>query len=94
MALSDFKALSLREIRQYRDNIQRFIDETYSAAESAVENLFSDTSDHDVLKNLDDLNRVLKLCREKLAIVNASLPFDRPAHKKDEVEETKVICKD
>jgi hypothetical protein len=78
MAFSDhvneFKNLTLRDIRRSRDNIQEFLDTTYSSAENAVESLFRNTNDPDVLKNLDDMNTVLKVCRENLARVANAIP--------------------
>lgn len=70
----DFKNLTLKDIRFYRDVIQRFLDDTYAKAENAVENLFTNRSDPDFLKNLDEMNTLLKNCREKLVIVANSIP--------------------
>ncbi|EFX71403.1 hypothetical protein DAPPUDRAFT_255836 [Daphnia pulex] len=65
MAFSDhvneFKNLTLRDIRRSREIIQEFLDATYGTAENAVESLFRNTNDPDVLKNLDDMNTVLKI---------------------------------
>ena len=72
--INEFKNLTLRDIRLYRDKIQEFLNTTYDTAENAVENLFRDTNDPDVLKNLDDMNTMLKVCREKLVVVTNAIP--------------------
>jgi len=72
--INEFKNLTLRDIRLYRDKIQEFLNTTYDTAENAVENLFRDTNDPDVLKNLDDMNTMLKVCREKLVVVANAIP--------------------
>jgi hypothetical protein len=71
--INEFKNLTLRDIRLYRDKIQGFLDTTYGTAENAVENLFRNTNDPDVLKNLDEMNTLLKVCREKLIVVANSI---------------------
>lgn len=70
----DFKNLSLREIRFHRDRIQQFLENTYTIAENAVDNLFTNKNDPDFLKKLDEMNTLLKDCREKLITVANSLP--------------------
>lgn len=72
--INEFKNLTLRDIRLYRDKIQEFLNTTYDTAENAVENLFRNTNDPDVLKNLDDMNTMLKVCREKLVVVANAIP--------------------
>ena len=85
MDYNDFKSLSLREIKQYRDNILRYCNETYTEAENAVENLFSNKAAPDVLQNLDDMNRRLKMCREKLATLNSAIPIEEKVCKNAEL---------
>ena len=70
----EFKNLTLRDIRLHRDKIQKFLDETYREAECAVENLFRNQGDPDFLKNLDEMNSVLKVCRERLVNVVNLIP--------------------
>lgn len=77
--VSEFKNLTLRDIRRSRDNIQEFLDATYGTAENAVESLFRNTNNPDVLKNLDDMNTVLKVCRENLVRVANAIPSNTTA---------------
>lgn len=74
----EFKNLTLRDIRIFREKIQHFVDTTYSIAENAVQNLFSNDNHSDVLRNLDEMNTVLKECREKLITVANAIPDEIP----------------
>lgn len=73
----EFKNLTLKDIRVHREKIQQFLDTTYNRAENAVENLFVNGSNPDVLENLDMMNTVLKECREKLATVANAIPDEK-----------------
>jgi|688.fasta_scaffold287389_1 hypothetical protein len=77
--IHEFKNLALRDIRLCRDKIQEFLDTTYVTAENAVDDLFRNINDTDVLKNLDEMNTLLKVCREKLVVVASSIPSNTSA---------------
>lgn len=62
--IHEFKNLALRDIRLCRDKIQEFLDTTYVTAENAVDDLFRNINDTDVLKNLDEMNTLLKVWRK------------------------------
>ena len=66
----DCKTHLLIDLRISRDHIQHFAAETYAVAESAVEELFSNRFS---LEKLDELNTILKQCKEKLARVSNSI---------------------
>ena len=76
MAFNDFKNLTLRDIRLNRDKIQRFLDDTINTAETAVDKMFSNPSNPDVLTNIDEMNTLLKVLREKLLTVANAIPED------------------
>lgn len=71
-----FKNSALRDIRLSRDKIQQFLDNTINIAENAVDNMFSNSSNLDVLKNIDEKRTLLKVCLEKLTTVADAIPDD------------------
>ena len=76
MAFNDFKNLILRDIHLNRDKIQRFLDDTVNTAETAVEKIFSNPSNSDVLTNIDKMNTLLMVLRENLVTFANAIPDD------------------
>ena len=73
----DFKTEALKEICEYRDNILKFVHETFSVAEGAVKKvLHRDAAVVDFIKNLEESTLLLKICRERLAVVDGHLPTE------------------
>jgi hypothetical protein len=68
----------LRDLRLQRDKIIGCLNETYFAAESAVDDLFSDQGSSDALEKLDELNTLLKKCRERFASVSNIIATFQP----------------
>jgi archaellum biogenesis ATPase FlaH len=56
---------ALNLMRDLRHNIQHFLNEANFAAESAADDLFNDQFSSCALEKIDELNALLKQCREK-----------------------------
>ena len=73
----DFKTEALKEICEYRDKILKFVHDTFSVAEGAVEKvLHRDAAVVDFIKNLEESTLLLKMCRERFAVVGSHLPTE------------------
>lgn len=89
-----FKASLLQDLRLQRNLIDHFLNDTFTAAELAVEDLFSNQGASDAVEKLDELNTLLKICRERFAqvgnIVASFKPIVLPSKKTQVSNETNV----
>ena len=70
----DLKAEALKEICEHRERILKFVDDTFNAAEEAA-NMVLDGA-VSFIDKLQESTKLLKICQERFADVNRSLPTE------------------
>lgn len=72
----DLKAEALKEICEHRERILKFVDDTFNAAEEAANMALNLDGAVSFIDKLQESTKLLKICQERFAEVNCSLPTE------------------